>query len=865
MGSRKHLYMLCWRSAQKNTTVKKGSFLNTYRLWHAGVAALFIPHTLVTARSVPTLIPFFRPILSLLPRSAQGVLGMKRCTQSSSIISCSLLRMLVLGFSFLLSTPTWAAGPYSYIYDQVGRVIAMTDSAGNTVEYDYDAVGNVIAIKRPGASSVSIIDFTPHTGTNGTAVAITGTGFSAQASANTVKFNGLMATVSSATSNKLVVTAPIGVTTGPISVTSPLGSTISSTSFLAGGALLAPTITSFTPTIGSAGTVVTVTGTNFDTGVGHTKVLFNQTPAFNVSVPSTTGLTAVVPTKMASGKMRVITPAGYVDSVNDFIIPPSGIVGSDIVDIKGILVGGAQTLNITPANKVGLLLFDASSDAYLTLNITALTTLPAASLIPYQIYSPNGALLISGNVSDGARFIDMPRLPQTGTYSIYFMPGAATATLSMALAAAPALALDGVPSNATLATAGHPVRLTFIGSMGQNLGLGITGLMLSPVGSSAAYVFVYSPDGSRMNFKTCYTWSGCKLDLINLPMSGVYSVLVTPQVSGTGSFTATLSSDVTGSLTLGAPLNLSLSRAGQNGRPTFSGTVGDILGLALTGVTVTPALAGGGTISVYKPDGILLTVFSFFNGNITTQSLPPLPTTGIYSILIDPSDAATARLTLLLTPAVQAPLTLDGASSNVTLGTAGQPVRLTFTGSMGQNLGLGVTGLILSPAGSTGADVTVYSPDGSKMNSTTCYATWTGCELNLSNLPMSGTYSVVVMPQANGTGSFTATLSSDAAGGLTAGTPLNLNLNRAGQNGRLTFSRNVGTTVAFMFSSTTIPAGQNVTFTVYQPDGASFGVIPTSFTGGTLTFRSVPVTGTYTLLIDPSFAATATMSVTLSP
>ena len=204
---------------------------------------------------------------------------MKRCTLSSSRVSCSLLRMLVLGFTFLLSMPTWAAGPFSYTYDQVGRVIAVTDSAGNTVEYDYDAVGNIIAIKRPGASSVSIIDFTPHTGTNGTGVTITGTGFSATASANTVKFNGLGATVSSATSNKLVVTAPIGVTTGPISVTSPLGSATSGTSFLAGGASLsAPTISSFTPTIGATGTTVTVMGTNFDTGLGRTKVQFNQTP-----------------------------------------------------------------------------------------------------------------------------------------------------------------------------------------------------------------------------------------------------------------------------------------------------------------------------------------------------------------------------------------------------------------------------------------------------------------------------------------------------------------------------------------------------------------------------------------------------------
>ena len=115
-------------------------------------------------------------------------------------------------------------------------------------------------------------------------------------------------------------------------------------------------------------------------------------------------------------------------------------------------------------------------------------------------------------------------------------------------------------------------------------------------------------------------------------------------------------------------------------------------------------------------------------------------------------------------------------------------------------------------------------------------------------------------------GSFTATLSSDATGALTAGTAFNLSLSRAGQNGSLTFTGTIGTSPTLTFSPiSTNPAGQYMYFTVYQPNGTLFSSISTSGTSATLPLTSLPATGTYTLFVNPSYAATATLSVTLSP
>ncbi|MGH9204471.1 MAG: IPT/TIG domain-containing protein, partial [Vicinamibacterales bacterium] len=58
-----------------------------------------------------------------------------------------------------------------------------------------------------------------------------GTGFSATPSQNAVNFNGLAATVTSSTTTQLVTTVPVGATSGPIAVSTPLGSASSSAWF----------------------------------------------------------------------------------------------------------------------------------------------------------------------------------------------------------------------------------------------------------------------------------------------------------------------------------------------------------------------------------------------------------------------------------------------------------------------------------------------------------------------------------------------------------------------------------------------------------------------------------------------------------
>jgi hypothetical protein len=131
-----------------------------------------------------------------------------------------------------------------------------------------------------------INSFTPTFGEGGTVVTITGVNFTG---VSAVKFGGTPAssfTVDSSTG----ITAVVGTaSTGDVTVTTPKG-----TASLAGFSFGLPTITSFTPASGHIGTIVTITGTHFDTAALNNIVFFGAVRA-TVSSATSTKLIVTVP------------------------------------------------------------------------------------------------------------------------------------------------------------------------------------------------------------------------------------------------------------------------------------------------------------------------------------------------------------------------------------------------------------------------------------------------------------------------------------------------------------------------------------------------------------------------------------------
>ena len=224
-------------------------------------------------------------------------------------------------------------------------------------------------------------------------------------------------------------------------------------------------------------------------------------------------------------------------------------------------------------------------------------------------------------------------------------------------------------------------------------------------------------------------------------------------------------------------------------------------------------------------------------------------------------------MTVTLKQDVAGTLAIDGAAATATLG-IGQNARYTFTGTAGQNLGLGISGLSFG-APSTNLNVTVYKPDGTALAITSPLACFSytsisapGDRCAFRNLPVSGTYTILITPNGIGTANMTVTLSSSLTGSLSVnGTGLLFSTTRVGQFGQYTFTATAGQNYSMLWSASTIPAG---TIYILKPDltQLNFASINNS-TGaaGTLNLGALATAGVYTVFVSPNTVNTGNVTV----
>src|SRR6266404_5133105 len=147
-------------------------------------------------------------------------------------------------------------------------------------------------------------------GKEGTKIGILGQGFTA---GSVVKFGGTQATtVTRSGTTFLNATVPAAALTGLVTVTTGATTLTSNNTFR-----VTPTFPSFSPTSGSVGTPVVLTGTGLKQ---TTKVTFGGVKATTVTVNSDTQVTANVPTGAVTGKIVITTLGGSVTSKTKFTV-----------------------------------------------------------------------------------------------------------------------------------------------------------------------------------------------------------------------------------------------------------------------------------------------------------------------------------------------------------------------------------------------------------------------------------------------------------------------------------------------------------------------------------------------------------------
>ena len=524
----------------------------------------------------------------------------------------------------------------------------------------------------------------------------------------------------------------------------------------------------------------------------------------------------------------------------------------------------AQTVPLTAMGQTAQLNFTATAGQTFALYASGITSTPANVSYTVNVYNSAGTSVASGS-STSAVTLNLLALA-AGTYSVVITPATpATATLQVTLEpqAGGTVTFSGGTTAFSTPAPGQYAYLTFSGTAGQDLGLALTGLTLTPSSQgSSALVYVYEPNGTTLlTYGYCYTTNpgaGCQLSLTNLPVTGTYTIKVEPGTQQTMSFNLTASQDVTGTLALNTPQNVTLV-PGQDTWLTFTASAGQTVAVSATSIVTNPA-AQNVTLTVYNSSGTSVGTTS--GTSSATVNLPNLAA-GTYSVLAVPAYGASATMQVTLAAGINPALTFNGSTTNFATTVPGQIAYYTFAGTAGQNLGLGLTGLVLTPSSQqTDAVVYVYQPNGTQLSYVACYISNPGCQLSLTNLPVTGTYSMKVVPGTLQTMSFSLTPSQDVSGTLALNTPQAVTL-VSGQNTWLTFTATAGQTVAVSASSVvTTPSGQNVTLTVYNSSGTSVG--SASGTGNATANLINLAAGTYSVLIVPAYGSSATMQVTLA-
>lgn len=370
--------------------------------------------------------------------------------------------------------------------------------------------------------------------------------------------------------------------------------------------------------------------------------------------------------------------------------------------------------------------------------------------------------------------------------------------------------------------------------------------------STTAYKFTDDETGSLISSSQM---NGASIDFVELPATGTYTILLDPLSVYTGSVTIAVSNALSGEIVpQGSAVAVDIKRVGQNAYYTFSGQSGQTVSAQLSDVTIR-----SGYFSILKPDGMPLgKPTSFVSGGAMIPG-QVLPTSGTYAILIDPDLSYTGRAKLALynAPELTGSIMIDQVTATPTLTVPGQRARYTFDGTAGQRVNLGVTGVsILS------STVSILRPDGTKWEATTIGPS--GGSLDpLTALPETGTYTIMVEPVSNYTGSMTLALSSPVTGTLALDGPsAPVSLTKPGQTARYTFSGKAGQWVSLGLTSVDITSSA---VTLMTSEGTILASTAVGTAGGALEDQNpLPATGTYTVLIDPVGSYTGKMTVTLS-
>ncbi|MGH8237786.1 MAG: hypothetical protein ACREXP_12290, partial [Steroidobacteraceae bacterium] len=317
-----------------------------------------------------------------------------------------------------------------------------------------------------------------------------------------------------------------------------------------------------------------------------------------------------------------------------------------------LTVALAQTGSLSPDVPLDLTLSKVGQAAHLSFTVTAgqivsvhlgpLSTVPADTRMYVNVYNAAGANVGSTSSTVGSSVV-LPNLP-AGTYYAWVMPQyPATSTVQLTMRPAVAVPTDGTATSLDTTARGQSRSFTFSGTAGGSVSIALSDIVVSPSGSTVQYWFaVYRPDGQNVWTNTCWSnWTACDvMHLRDLLQTGTYRIDVGVSSTHTLSGTLTVTQALTGTLTSGVPVNVSLPLLGQTKLFGMTLPAAQPVSVTATSVSTTPA-GRPMQIYVFNPSGSLIASGSGTTG--ITVNMGTLPA-GAYKVWVVPQYPATSSM-----------------------------------------------------------------------------------------------------------------------------------------------------------------------------------------------------------------------------
>ncbi len=570
---------------------------------------------------------------------------------------------------------------------------------------------------------------------------------------------------------------------------------------------------------------------------------------------------------------RITVPFTHTASQAEFTISASGVTGLanqafgvDNVDLQMTLVPAQHftgTLPLTvssgvPAAGAGNIETAVSVDDY-TFTLAASGGV-FVDLVTCAQSNLNWSLLDSSGKEVGYGYSCQDgeaRNLAAGTYKLVARSQNSTATgaYSLTVKAIAAdttypITLGGAAVTAATTSAGQQAVISFAATAGQKVTLQLTGGTYS-----SAWLDLLRPDGSKISTWFCAT--SCLVDGVTLPVAGTYKAVIDPSGTATGSISVrgfSVPADPAYSITLGgAAVTAATTVPGQNAAVSFAATAGQRVSVNLTGGTFN----GTAWAYLYAPDGTQL-----YSWPCTTSCFidpTTMPAAGTYKVLVNPDNAATGSISVrgYSVPADAAySMTLGGAAVTAVNTVPGQNAAVSFTATAAQRASVNLTGGTFTGT----AWAYVYKPDGTQLYSWPCT---TSCFIDTLTLPVAGTYKVLVNPDNAATGSISVrgySVPADTAYSINlGGAAVTAATTTPGQNAAVSFTATAGQKVSLQLNGGVFGGGQAFA-NLIKPDGTQLWSLfcsPSCFFDA----MTLPVAGTYKVVVDPNNEATGSISV----